>query len=189
MSPSTYCLALCATVLCLLAGTPMRFKRGRPLDYPQPHLGKVQIPSIRSLPVTTAVIIMQGQSLIANRAEGTYTTKNRDNALNFNIYDGELYQCSNPVLGTDLDVSHPSNTNSSTCQIADLLINAGTFRTVIMVPTAVGGTLCSDWTLGGALYQRIVVRGLRDGHNRQPGYPARTPRRYACSSSGSDRGT
>jgi hypothetical protein len=134
---------------------------GRPLDYPQPHLGKVQIPPIRSLPVTTAVIIMQGQSLIANRAEGTYTTKNRDNALNFNIYDGELYQCSNPVLGTDLDVSHPSNTNSSTCQIADLLINAGTFRTVIMVPTAVGGTLCSDWTLGGALYQRIVVTMLR----------------------------
>jgi hypothetical protein len=116
--------------------------------------GKALISPALSAPSTTAIIITTWQSNIQSAALGTYTTTNAT-ANNFNIYDGGLYSCVNPIVGAP----YPEylGSNSANCQIADALINAGTYTQVIMVPMAIGGSICSDWAPGGALYQRIVV--------------------------------
>lgn len=104
-----------------------------------------------------AVIITTWQSLIENSGQGTYATVNAK-ALNFSACDRGVYRCLQPVLGAAIN---GVNTNSANCQIADNLITAGTYATVIMVPTSIGGTLCSDW-VGGFMSQKIVatVNGL-----------------------------
>jgi hypothetical protein len=116
--------------------------------------GKTLQSSILAAPSTTAVIVTTWQSNIENAASGTYTTTNTL-ASNFSIYDAGIYHCDNPVLGTALN-NAGLGSNSANCQIADGLINAGTYTQVVMVPVAIGGTLCSDW-VSGALSNRISV--------------------------------
>ena len=111
--------------------------------------------SVPAAPTTTAVIITVGQSNIESAASGTYTTTNTG-SLNFNIYDGGTYACKNPVLGASQN-STGLGSNSANCQIADGLINASVYTSVIIVPTAIGGTFCSDWDTGGAINNRIAV--------------------------------
>lgn len=106
---------------------------------------------------TTTVIITTGQSNIASFGSGVYTTSSA-NAWNFNIYDGGIYGCSNSVLGTGYATT---TSNSANCQVADQLITAATYTHVIMVPIAVAGTVCSQWTSGGNVYNRIVVAMAR----------------------------
>jgi hypothetical protein len=104
-----------------------------------------------------ALIITVGQSNIEPSATGTYSTVNAK-ALNFNINDRGIYNCTNPVVGATYN---SPNANSANCQIADGLITAGTYATVIMAPATVGGASCADW-VGGQLSQRIIalVNGL-----------------------------
>lgn len=111
---------------------------------------------------TTAVIITIGQSNVESAAAGTYTVTQTAN-YNFNIYDGIVYPCINPVVGA---VNSPAQgTNSVNCQIADSLRAASTYSQVIMVPVAVGGTMCSDW-VSGVLVKRVSVllQRLADAH-------------------------
>lgn len=105
-----------------------------------------------------ALIITTWQSNIENAASGTFTAANTK-TLNFNLYDGGVYRCVNPVLGTTQNGTGLGS-NSANCQIPDSLITAGTYATAIVAPIAVGGTLCSDW-VGGQLARRITVLGAR----------------------------
>lgn len=101
-----------------------------------------------------AVVITGGQSLQVQQALGTYTTVN-SNAVNFNIADGGVYPCVNPVLGTQFV---PTFTDSPNCHVADGLVSNGTYPGgVIVVPMAVGGTLCSEWVPGAKWNHRIYV--------------------------------
>lgn len=106
-----------------------------------------------SAPSSTAVIITTGQSNIEPSAAGTYTTT-QARSYNLNIYDGGVYPCANPVLGAYALIT--GGVNSVNCQIADGLITGATYSTVIVVPNAIGSTLCSDW-VSGVLQRRIVA--------------------------------
>lgn len=120
-----------------------------------------------------AVVITVGQSLGAVTAAGSYSTVSA-NALNFNIGDRGVYNCTNPVVGTGNYSSLAPSGNSINCQIADGLISGGTYSTVIMAPAAVGGSACSDWNTGGALAQRIktLYNGLAArGLTKAAGFP------------------
>lgn len=112
-----------------------------------------------TFPSTTALIITTWQSNIQTAASGTYTVTQSTN-YNFNIYDGKIYDCLNPVLGTANDTSLAPSGNSANCQINDSLIAAGTYTHVIVAPIAIGGSLCSDW-VSGALRKRITVLGVQ----------------------------
>ena len=115
--------------------------------------GRTLKSSVLAAPTTTALIITTWQSLIESSSAGTYTTV-QANSDNFNIYDGGIYGCTNPALGTAWSIQN--GPNSPNCEIADSLITAGTYTHVIMASIAIGGSLCSDW-VSGALRQRITV--------------------------------
>jgi hypothetical protein len=110
--------------------------------------------TLSSLAGTTAVIVVVGQSLAESASLGTYSTSN-STSLNFSIYDRGVYQCANPALGTPLVSSLAPSGNSFLCQLADNLINAGTYSNVIIASAAIGGTTCANWNTGGVINQRI----------------------------------
>jgi hypothetical protein len=116
--------------------------------------GRAVRSSVPSAPSTTAIVITTWQSLIASASAGTFATINAT-ANNLNIYDGGIYPCVNPVLGTENNTAG-LGTNSANCQIVDSLVTAGAYTQAIVVPIAIGGTLCSDW-VNGALQRRITV--------------------------------
>lgn len=103
---------------------------------------------------TTAVIITIGQSNAEPAATGTFTVVNTTKVFNFSIYDGNIYPCINPILGAVYSPAQGSN--SINCQVPDSLVTAGTYAQAVVVPIAVGGTLCSDW-VSGVLQKRISV--------------------------------
>lgn len=118
--------------------------------------GRTLKSSVPPAPTTTAVIITSWQSNIESSALGSYSTT-QATSYNFNIYDGGTYTCANPVLGAIYAAT--LGTNSANCQIADSLISGGTYTHVVMVPNAVGGTQCSDWTTGAMRYRTTVTVG------------------------------
>lgn len=117
--------------------------------------------SVLPNPSSTIVMIYLGQSLAASSATGAaYVVTNTSHVFNFNIYDGGLYPCVNPVLGAALATftGTPTNPgNSPACSIMDSLVTNGTYTDAVAVPIAIGGTSVADWSPGGAIYNRIVV--------------------------------
>ncbi len=102
----------------------------------------------------TAVIIIPGQSNVANSRPSDYTvTQAKSHALN--IYDGAVYVAKDPQLGAD------STDGSFAGILADKLIVAGTFTRVILVPIAMDGSQVQDWTPRGPYFQRLRVAYLR----------------------------
>lgn len=110
--------------------------------------------SLSGLPSTSAVVVVVGQSVAESAASGTYSTVSANN-WNFNIADRGVYNCANPVVGTQWAPALSPNGNSIVCQIGDLLISGGAYTNVIMAPANVGGSSCADWNTGGQLTQRI----------------------------------
>lgn len=97
----------------------------------------------------TFVLTVPGQSNGGNHVNTTYTTASAE-CLNLNPYSGTLYRYSDPALGAG------GTGGNWVGRLCDKLIAAGTFARVIIIPISVGGSLVSDWTPSGSLYQRLL---------------------------------
>lgn len=97
------------------------------------------------------VLFAFGQSNAANTGEGSYTPRHR--AFVFNIFDMQVYRAIDPLPGA-------SNDGGSVWgRLADRLMEAGLYESVVVVPIAVGGSYIRDWAPGGA-YSRRLAFGL-----------------------------
>lgn len=79
-----------------------------------------------------------GQSNAANYGNGTYNCKNEV----YNYYKGDLYVAKEPLLGAD------GSGCSVWTRVADMLIDSGLFKKVIIVPCAIGSTSVNCWAEG-----------------------------------------
>lgn len=100
-----------------------------------------------------AVILVAGQSNGANSASGEQIFTTNNPIYNFNIGDGKCYGAKEPVLGTD---KKDANSQAFILPLASHLVDAGLFKTVLIVPVNVSGTLIEEWRPdGGKYFNRI----------------------------------
>lgn len=85
------------------------------------------------------MLVVVGQSNAVNIVETTNTTVNTTKVHNLNIYDGGLYNGQAPLLGCG------GSGGTWMTQLADLLVTAGTYDHVVIVPLGVGSTFMSYW--------------------------------------------
>jgi hypothetical protein len=84
------------------------------------------------------VCLTLGQSNAANYGNGTYNCRNEV----YNYYNGDLYKAKEPLLGAD------GSGSSVWTRVADILIDSGLFKKVIIVPCAIGSTSVNCWAEG-----------------------------------------
>lgn len=125
------------------AGTHDAF--GRLTGFP----GKVAVPC----PVQTAdtaVILAIGQSNAANHAATRFTSRHPGQV--FNLFDGKCYVASSPLLGAT------GEGGEFLTPLADRLIDDGSYRTVVIVASAITDTPISRWQREGDLNE--MLRGV-----------------------------
>lgn len=112
----------------------------------------VRIPAPTSLTAgeTTLIVLMIGDSVIANPAPSAYSVVN-SKVENFNPYDGLNYRYRDPVIGASNGVGSWGG------RLGDKLINAGKFSRVIVMDPSVGGTTSGDQSKTGAFSQRYLA--------------------------------
>jgi hypothetical protein len=102
------------------------------------------------------VLVFFGQSNFSNVNPTVYTPSGPVFTLSTN--DGVIYQNASPTLGTS--TGSPLGSGCTCIRIADGLISAGKFKSVIVVPSAIGGTAISPvWASDS--YRMIAVTFLR----------------------------
>ncbi len=102
--------------------------------------------------VKNLVVITDGQSNSASNGP-SYVPVNVANIVNINPYDGAVYPNLDPLLGTATILG----TGSFWPRIADMLITAGKFAKVWIIPIGVGGSSSIEWTPGGQLFDKPCV--------------------------------
>jgi hypothetical protein len=111
---------------------------GRLLGY----AGKIEVKCPQQTP-RTAVILISGQSNAANSGAQRHATRFADRALNF--VGGRCYVAASPLLGST------GFAGEFWTLLADQLIDAKVFDSVILAPVAVGGSNVEQWAKGGSL--------------------------------------
>ena len=104
------------------------------------------------------VIIIAGQSNAANTAE--LDASNRPFAtdkpiFNLNLADGRCYRAENPLLGSDGDLQ------GFALPLAAQLIEARIFRRVLLVPTALAGTVIEEWAPPQGHHWKRLITSVR----------------------------
>ena len=84
------------------------------------------------------VFLAIGQSNAGSFGDGTYVPRNEV----YDYYRGNLYNAKEPLLGGDGGGSSPWT------RLADLVIDNGLYKKVIIVPCAIGGTSIQCWSEG-----------------------------------------
>jgi hypothetical protein len=110
---------------------------------------RIRVNRLGLLPGRTAVILILGQSNGANSGDTRYVPRNR--VFNLNVFDGQCYVATDPLLGTT-----ESGGNFAT-RMADMMIEQGYFDNVVLMPISVGGSRIEEWTTGGARHRRLQV--------------------------------
>lgn len=114
------------------------------------------------------VIVAAGQSLAGDNSSTAYTPTNGSKIDNLYLYDGGIYQASDPLLGPTNDGTSLGPGNFL-LRLADDLITAGLFDRVIICPIGVGGTTIAGWDTGlesdrfGVAYRRLAAKGIVPG--------------------------
>lgn len=97
----------------------------------------------------TGVLLIIGQSNAANHAQKKFTTQYPNHVVNY--LDGRCYVASSPLLGTTgLD-------GEFTTPLADQLIAKGTYRNIVIIAAAVGGSPISRWQRDGDLNEFLIT--------------------------------
>lgn len=107
-----------------------------------------------------AFFLRIGQSRIANISSQPYTpyvVANPTKCLNFNPYDGFVYQLSDPVLGSSYNPAFVEQTGGWAGQLCDDLIVANKYTQVAFMDIATGGSSVLDWIPGGKFNVRMHV--------------------------------
>ena len=116
---------------------------GRLLSYP----GKIEI----TCPIQdkeTAVLLLVGQSNAANY-QGQLHQSADDRVVNF--VNGRCYRAASPLLGAD------GQKGETWTLLGNKLVQSGLYRTVILIPAAVGGSSVRRWAKGGDLNAMLVA--------------------------------
>jgi Carbohydrate esterase, sialic acid-specific acetylesterase len=98
---------------------------------------------------TSAVILGLGQSNIANECDPSALYEAKGKVYNFNFFDGKCYLARDPLLGASHDRSNVLT------RVGDLLVERGSYESVILVPIAHGGTFASEWSPTGRMFPRL----------------------------------
>ena len=119
--------------------------------------GKTETPC---LPATarTAVILAIGQSNIANHAAVRVATRHPKTVLSY--FDGKCHVAGSPMLGASGDGGE------FLTLLADRLIDDDVYRSVIIVPSGIGGTPIALWRRNGQLNDMLLrtLKGLPPGY-------------------------
>ena len=115
---------------------------GRLLSYP----GKTEI-ACPGQDEMTAVLLVIGQSNAANY-QGQRHQSPDDRVVNFS--EGHCYRAASPLLGAD------GRLGETWTLLGTKLVQLGLYRTVILIPLAVGGSSVRRWAAGGDLNAAIV---------------------------------
>ena len=97
----------------------------------------------------TAIIVVHGQSNAANYGSARYTA--REAVDNFDPATGKCFAAADPLLGTD------GAGGSFATRLGDILIEAGRYDRVIIVPLALGSSSISFLNNEGA---RLITNGI-----------------------------
>jgi hypothetical protein len=116
---------------------------GRLLSYP----GKIEI-ACPAQDQTTAVLLVIGQSNAANY-QGQRHQSGDDRVINFSA--GHCYRAASPLLGADGELGE------TWTLLGIKLVQSGLYRTVILIPAAVGGSAIHRWADGGDLNKMMVA--------------------------------
>ena len=84
------------------------------------------------------IFLAFGQSNSADYGEGIYTCKNEV----YNYYKGDLYRAKEPLLGAD------GSGSSVWTRVADMVIDSGLYKKVIIIPCGIGQTSVQCWSDG-----------------------------------------
>jgi Carbohydrate esterase, sialic acid-specific acetylesterase len=116
---------------------------GRLLSYP----GKIEI----TCPIQdekTAVLLLVGQSNAGNHRGQRYQSAD-DRVVNF--VDGRCYRAASPLLGAT------GQEGETWTLLGNKLVQSGLYRTVILIPAAVGASSVRRWAEGGDLNAMLVA--------------------------------
>src|SRR5215472_16337503 len=116
---------------------------GRLLGYP----GKIEIPC----PIQddmTAVLLVIGQSNAANY-QGQRHQSEDDRVVNFAA--GRCYRAASPLLGAD------GRMGETWTLLGTKLVRAGLYRSVVLIPVAVGGSAVRRWAAGGDINAAMLA--------------------------------
>jgi hypothetical protein len=116
---------------------------GRLLRYP----GKTEI-ACPAQDGTTAVLLVIGQSNAANY-QGQRHQSPDDRVVNFAA--GQCYRAASPLLGAD------GQLGETWTLLGTRLVQSGLYRTVVLIPFAVGGSAVRRWAEGGDLNAAMVA--------------------------------
>jgi hypothetical protein len=116
---------------------------GRLLSYP----GKTEIPC-PAQDDATAVLLVIGQSNAANYQSQRHQSKD-DRVVNF--LAGRCYRAASPLLGAD------GRMGETWTLLGTKLVSSGLYRTVILIPVAVGGSAARRWADGGDLNAAMLA--------------------------------
>jgi hypothetical protein len=115
---------------------------GRLLRYP----GKIEI-VCPAQDKSTAVLLLIGQSNAANYQGQRYESPD-DRVVNFS--EGHCFRAASPLLGAD------GRLGETWTLLGNRLVQGGLFRTVILIPAAVGGSNVHRWAAGGDMNAMMV---------------------------------
>jgi hypothetical protein len=96
----------------------------------------------------TGVLLAIGQSNSANHADKKVATRFPSQV--FNYYDGKCYVASSPLLGAT------GEEGEFITPLADKLIENGTYKTIVIIASGIGGTPISRWQADGDLNQMLL---------------------------------
>jgi hypothetical protein len=116
---------------------------GRLLSYP----GKIEIPCLPQDDMT-AVLLVIGQSNAANYQGQRHRSKD-DRVVNFAA--GRCYRAASPLLGAD------GRMGETWTLLGTKLVQSGLYRTVILIPVAVGGSAVRRWAEGGDINATMLA--------------------------------
>ena len=106
----------------------------------------------------TAIILAIGQSNIANHAAVRVATRHPKAVLSY--FDGKCHVAGSPMLGASGDGGE------FLTLLADRLIDDDVYRSVIIVPSGIGGTPIALWQRNGQLNDMLLrtLKGLPPGY-------------------------
>ena len=108
--------------------------------------GRMVVPCAGAPGRRTMVALALGQSNTGNHGETLY----RPRLDVVNLYRGACYRAEDPLLGPTGD------RGSIWTRLGDLLIGAGMYDRVVIIPIGVGSTALASWVPGGYLHPRVT---------------------------------
>ena len=97
----------------------------------------------------TGVLLIIGQSNAANQGQKKFRTQYPTQVVNY--FDGKCYAASSPLLGAT------GEGGEFITPLADRLIAKGTYRNIVIIAAAVGGTPISRWQRDGDLNESLIT--------------------------------